>query len=122
MLYSAHRTILMLVASMVVLLPVPALAEVSDKEPAASLFWAVGVPAALLCLVSARVRPWLGVIVFAPAAIWFATLFLELHSADVGRFLRIEQGNIYYLQAYAAFGAVVGGLVLGFRWHKRSRG
>lgn len=120
MLCSTHRAILALTC----LYPTVLLAEVSDKEPDAALFWQVGLAAALLCLVTARFRPWLGAICLAPAAIWFTSLFLEIHSTDVGPYLRLEQGNSYYLQAYAAFGIAVAGLVVGYLWHRRkpSRG
>lgn len=115
MLRSAHRAILALTC----LYPTVLLAEVSDKEPDALLFWQVGLAAALLCLVTTRFKPWLGAICFAPAAIWFTSLFLEIHSPDVGPYLRLEQGDNYYLQAYAAFGVAVSGLVTGYFWHRR---
>lgn len=118
MLYPAHRTILTLVAALLVLCPTAVLAEVSDKEPATGLFWTVGLAAAGLCLLSARVRPWLGALVFAPAALWFFSLFSEIHSPDIGPYLRLEQGDTYYWQAYAAFAIVPCGLVLGYLWHK----
>jgi len=75
------------------------MAEVSDKEPIAVLFWQVGIAAALLCLFTARFKPWLGAICFVPATSWFASLFLELRSPDISLYLRLEQGNGYYLQA-----------------------
>lgn len=96
------------------------MAEVSDKEPIAVLFWHVGIAAALICLLTARLKPWLGAICFAPAASWFASLFLELHSPDVSLYLRLEQGNGYYLQAYAAFVLAASGLVAGYLWHRRT--
>lgn len=114
MLRSTHRAILTLAC----FYPAALLAEVSDKEPDAILFWQVGVAAALLCLVTARIRPWLGAICFSPAAIWFTSLFLEIHSSDVGPYLRLEQGSVYYLQAYAAFGIAVSGLVIGYYRHR----
>jgi len=95
------------------------LAEVSDKEPTAGLFWQVGLIGALLCLFAARLKPWLGGICFAPAAIWFATLFMEIHSTDVRPYLRLEQGDSYYLQAYAAFAFILSGLIAGYLWHRR---
>lgn len=97
-----------------------ALAEVSDKEPSVHLFWTVGLIAGLLCLYSARLKPWLGALVFVPAALWFISLFLEIHTADVGPHLLHEQGMAYYAQAYASFAAVLCGLILGFIWHRRS--
>ncbi|WP_143745874.1 hypothetical protein [Massilia sp. KIM] len=91
----------------------------SDKEPASSLFWCIGIAAALLCLVTARFKPWLGLLAFLPAALWFTSLFLEIHSPDVGPHLLREQGAVYYWQAYASLFIALCGLLLGYVWHKR---
>lgn len=114
-----YRVILRPVLLLLALLPGTALAEVSDKEPTAQLFWAVGLAAGLLCLVFARNRPWLGALVFLPAALWFTSLFLEIHSVDVGPYLLQEQGAAYYVQAYASCAIVFCGLVVGFILHRR---
>ena len=82
-------------------------------------FWQVGLAAVLLCLVTARFKPWLGAICFTPAAMWFTSLFPEIHSTDIGPYLRLELGNGYYLHAYAAFGIAFAGLVIGYLWHRR---
>lgn len=119
MLYSTHRAVLARASFLILLSPGSVLAEVSDKEPATSLFWTVGLATALLCLFGARIRPWLGLVFFAPAALWFSSLFLEIHSSDVGPYLRVEQGAFYFWQAYGAFGTVLCGLILGYFWHKR---
>lgn len=111
-----HRTLLALTC---LAWPGILMAEVSDKMPIAVLFWQVGLATASVCLFTTRLRPWLGAICFVPAAIWFTSLFLEIHSPDVGPFLRLEQGNGYYLQAYAAFVLAVSGLGAGYLWHRR---
>ena len=121
MLYPTYRAPLSLIGLVVLLIPGTAAAEVSDKEPVVSLFWTVGVIAALLCLALSRLKPWLGFLVFTPATVWFISLFMELHSADVGPYLWLEQGSTYYLQAYAAFGLVLIGLVFGLLWYRRRR-
>lgn len=118
MLHPAHRTLLT-VAWVTVLYPASAFAEVSDKEPTPTLFWTVGLTAALLCCLLTRLRPWLGKAVFLFALLWFAMLFWEIHSPDISRHLQREQGLIYYLQAYAAFVAVICGFALGYRRRKR---
>jgi len=114
--HSTPRTLLALAC---IAFPGALMAEVSDKEPTAVFFWQVGLVASLLSLFAARVRPWLGVICFTPAAIWFAGLFLEIHSPDVGAYLQREQGNLYYLQAYAACALAISGLLTGYFWHRR---
>lgn len=122
MLRNTHRTELSIAFITMLLGSGSAVAEVSDKEPTTTLFWAVSLAAAFLCLVCARIRPWLGLLAFAPAALWFASLFAELHSLNVGPYLKVEQGASYYWHAYAASGAVLSGLVLGFVWHRRGPG
>jgi hypothetical protein len=118
MLHPAHRALLT-VACLTALYPASAFAEVSDKEPTTTLFWAVGLTAALLCFLLTRLRPWLGSAVFLFALLWFAMLFGEIHSPDISLHLQREQGFIYYLQAYAAFVAVIFGFALGHRLRKR---
>jgi hypothetical protein len=115
-----HRTVLNLACLVMLSYSGIALAEVSDKEPAVGLFWQVGILSALLCLVGTRIRPWLGMLCFVPAAIWFLDLFLEIHSPDVGAHLRLEQGIDYFIHAYAAFAIILCGLVVGYIWHRKS--
>jgi len=119
MLRPSHRAILPQLALVILLHPCAALAEVSDKEPTAGLFWTLGLGSAMLCLFGTRIKPWLGAAFFALALLWFVSLFLEIHSSDVGPHLLREQGAAYYWQAYAAFGTVVGGFVIGYFWRRR---
>ncbi|MEF9926603.1 MAG: hypothetical protein RR775_20360 [Massilia sp.] len=100
--------------------PATVFAEVSDKAPSTEFFWKIGLAAAIICFVGARMKPWLGIICFLPVAIWFGGLFLELHSRDVGPHLRLEQGAAYFLQAYAAFGISLCGLFAGYVLHRKS--
>jgi hypothetical protein len=117
MLHSTHRAILNLAVLTVLVYPATVFAEVSDKEPSADLFWKIGLTVAIVCFVGTRIKPWLGIICFA---LWFGILFLELHSPDVGAHLRLEQGAAYFLQAYAAFGLPLCGLLAGYLWHRKS--
>ena len=84
------------------------------------LFWRISLAAAIICLVGARMKQWLGIICLLPAAIWFANLLMEIHSSDFGPHLRIEQGFAYFLQAYAAFGLPLCGLLSCYVWHRKS--
>ena len=101
------------------IIPSVLFAEVSDKEPTFDLFWKIGLTTAILCLIVARIKPWLGVICWIPAAIWYASLFLEFQSADVGPHLRSEQGYIYFLQAYMSCTLALCGLLAGCVLHHR---
>jgi len=118
-LHSTHSALLNLAVLTVLAYPSTVFAEVSDKEPSTDLFWKIGLAAAIICVAGARMKPWLGIICFVPAAIWFANLLMEIHSPDVGPHLRIEQGSAYFLQAYAAFGLPLCGLLAGWVWHRK---
>ena len=120
MLHSTHRAILKLAFLSVLVYPTTVFAEVSDKKPSADLFWKIGLAASIICLVGASVKPWLGVTCFVPVALWFGILFQEFHSFDVGPHLRIEQGTVCFLQAYAAFSLPLCGLLAGYVWHRKS--
>ena len=120
MLHFTHCAILKLAVLSVLVYPATIFAEVIDKEPSADFFWKIGLAAAIVCFVGTRIKPWLGVTCFVPIALWFGSLFLELHSPDVGPHLRIEQGTAYFLQAYAAFGLPLCGLLAGYVWHRKS--
>jgi hypothetical protein len=120
MLYRTHRRLLKLAWSALLVYPGIVLAEVSDKEPAVGLFWQVGILTALLCLVGARIKPWLGMLCFVPGAIWFLNLFLEIHAPDIAPHLRQEQGIGYFIQAYVAFAITLCGLIAGYIWHRKS--
>jgi len=120
MLHFTHCAILKLAVLSVLVYPATVFAEVSDKEPSADLFWKIGLAAAIICLVGARMKPWVGVTCFVPVALWFGILFQEFHSFDVGPHLRIEQGTAYFLRAYAAFGLPLCGLLAGYFWHRKS--
>ena len=121
MLHSTHRAILNLAVLTVLVYPATVFAEVSDKEPSTDLFWKIGLAAAVICFIGARTKPWLGIVCLLPVAIWFGSLFLELHSPDVGPHLRLEQGSAYLLQTYAAFGLPFCGSLAGYiRYRKRA--
>lgn len=94
------------------------LAEVSAKELTVDSFWIVGIAAAVLYFVCARFKPRLGVVAFIPAALWFVSLFLEIHSPDVGPHLRLEQGSGHYTHAYIALALAACGLAAGYTRHR----
>ena len=76
MLHSIHRAILNFAVLTVLVYPAIVFAEVSDKEPSTALFWKISPAAAIICLVGARMKPWLGIIFLLPAVIWFANLLM----------------------------------------------
>lgn len=119
MLYPANRTSLTF-AWLMAVYPASAFAEVSDKEPTAGLFWAVGLIGAFLCILLTLARPSLGIVALLLVSLWFVSLFFEIHSSNINAYLQQEQGSIYYLQAYAAFILAIFGSAFGYRWSKRN--
>lgn len=108
-------------ASIALLLTCPciAYAEVSDKEPSFLCIWMTGLGAALLCMLTGRLRRWLVPVAAAFPALWFLSLFLEIHSADVGPALYAEQGGMYYLHAYLALGVMACGAAWGWQYGRK---
>jgi hypothetical protein len=103
MLYPTHRKLPTIIRLITLLLtPGLAFAEVSDKVPSMMTIWTLGVSAAVLCLITARFRAWLTPIVGLLPLLWFVSLLMEIHSADVAPHLYAEQGLSYYVQSYIA--------------------
>jgi hypothetical protein len=103
------------------LAPSAAMAEVSDKEPSLVFVWALGSVASIVCFVGTYFRWRLAPILAALPLLWFASLFMEIHSADVGPHLYAEQGLSYYIQSYLSLAIFMAGLVLGLIMNKRRR-
>ena len=94
-------------------------AEVGDKVSGLSEIWSVAVVAALLGFGAARANRWAGVAVLLPVTLWFVSLFLEIHAADLAGPLYRERGAGFFWQAYAAFALVLAGIGLGARLRLR---
>lgn len=98
--------------------PTAALAEVSDKIPSLPQIWGIAGVAALALLLAMRFKPRMSWLILPLLGLWFTTLLLEVHSADVGPAIVSEQGIGYVVQVYLAAGlAVVAGWI-GWRWRK----
>lgn len=114
MLHPSNRALLVKLAFVALsFIPAFAFAEVSDKEPTVLYVWLVGIIAALVCLLGTYYRRWLAPILAALPLLWFASLLIEIHSADVGPYLYAEQGMTYYVQAYLSLAIFVAGVLLG---------
>ncbi|MEJ8849428.1 hypothetical protein [Variovorax rhizosphaerae] len=84
--------------------------------------WGFGIAACVACFLVGCWRRWFGLVLAIMPAVWFVSLLLEIHSADVGPYLYNEQGSAYYVQAYLALALFVAGVVLGaLRSRKRPR-
>ncbi len=114
MLHPSNRALsFKLVLAALSFVPTIAFAEVSDKEPTLLYVWLVGIVASLVCLAGTYYRRWLAPILAALPFLWFASLLIEIHSADVGPYLYAEQGMTYYVQTYLSLAVFVAGLLLG---------
>lgn len=91
--------------------PCIAYAEVSDTVPSSLHIWMIGLGAALLCALAGRLRRWLVPVAGIAPAFWFLSLFMEIHSPDVGPALYVEQGSRYYLHAYLTLTMLAGSAV-----------
>lgn len=99
-------------------MPATALAEVTDKIPTLPEIWGCAALAALALLLAMRLKPRLSWLILPLLGLWFTTLLLEVHSADVGPAIVSERGVGYVVQVYLAGGlAVVAGWI-GWRWRK----
>lgn len=122
MLHSADRALSKaLVAFVAVFFWPNAYAEVIDKVPSVSQIWGVAVASGVACLALTYFRRWFLVLAAAFPAVWFFSLFLEIHSPDVGPALLIEAGRGYIAQAYLAAFSVVALGALGWFLNSRKR-
>lgn len=102
-------------------IPPAVFAEVSDKEPSLLSVWAIGSVAAIICFVGTYFFKWLAPVLAALPFLWFASLLVEIHSADVGPYLYAEQGLSYYVQSYLSLTLFISGIVLGLVMNNRRR-
>jgi purine-cytosine permease-like protein len=117
MLHSAYRSLLSkVIACFFMFVPILAFAEVSDKEPSIFYIWGVAAIATVVCFLGAHYRRWLALVLAVPPALWFASLLMEIHSADIGPYLYKEQGSAYYVQVYLALVLFMSGTL--FAWLK----
>lgn len=96
-----------------------ACAEVSDKTPSLQYIWIVAISSGLVCLAAAYIKRWLLFFVAVFPLVWFVSLFLEIHSPDVGPALLAEAGYSYFVQAYLAIFVVCVLGTVGWLLHKK---
>jgi hypothetical protein len=97
-----------LVIIAVLMAPSFAHAEVMDKEASSSEIWVWAVVGGISAAVAWRIRIWLGLLVTAPVALFFAELWDEISDPVVGRAIRAETGAAYVATAIQATVVVVG--------------
>jgi len=122
MLYPLDRALSLKVGvGLLLFIPGAVFAEVSDKEPSLLSVWAMGAVAAIICFVGTYFYKWLAPLLAVLPLLWFASLLVEIHSADVGPYLYAEQGLSYYVQSYLSLTLFISGIILGLVMNKRRR-
>lgn len=110
-----------LAVGLLLIFPVAAFAEVSDKEPSLLFVWSIGAAAAAICFLGSYLYRSLAPILATPPLLWFASFLVEIHSADVGPHLYAEQGLSYYVQSYLSLALFIAGIVLGLLINRRRK-
>ncbi len=107
----AHLTLLVLL-----LAAGPAHAEVMDKEPSLTqnIVWGLGSSA--LCLLTARFKPWLLLVVAPLPAAYFWDLIGEIRDPFVGPAILNEAGNLYIFSGYGLGILVLASMFGGLWW------
>lgn len=97
-----------------------AYAEVMDKLPSLAYIWGVAIACGIICGVLTYFRRWLFILVVLPL-MWFASLFTEIHSGDMGPAIFAEAGGSYINQTYLATFTLIVFTTLGWMLNARKR-
>ena len=94
----------------------PALAAVMDNEPSLTqnIIW--GVVGSVLCLVAARYKPWLLLVVGPLPILYFVNLIGVLQHPFVGPAILREAGKLYIYSGYGLGISVLVSIVVGTWW------
>jgi hypothetical protein len=117
------KTLSRSISLILVLLPLPALAEVSDKVASVPQLWLTGVIAGVVALLAGRYRFTLGVILL-PISIFLVFAGLEpVRDPFVGPAIISEQGQAYAVAAYGSAFVLLALHLAGLwlSWRRRQR-
>jgi hypothetical protein len=89
------------------MVPLAALAEVSDKVLTIPQIWWWSVPGAVVAFVAWRYRYWCGFVVMLPAVSRSLAAVATVLDTHVGPAIRAEQGWPYIASAYGSFALVL---------------
>ena len=112
----AHQRLIFL---LLILLPLPALAEVSDKVASIPQLWISGTLAGIVVFLASRYRFALGAILLPVSAFLVFAGLEPIRDPYVGPAIAAEQGQIYVVSVYGSAIILLGlhlvGLCLGWR-------
>ena len=119
MLYSADRALSQaLVFFVACSIFSPAYAEVMDKLPTLAYIWGVAIISGVICLVGTYFWRWFLLLAILPA-VWFYSLYIELHSPDLAPAILSEAGRSYFTQSYLAGACVIVMTITGWIFNTR---
>lgn len=95
------------------LLPLPALAEVSDKMPSQQNLWLSGLVLAVAMGFAVRRSRWFNLLAWPLVMMFFYGAYDLLNQADVGLAIVHEQGGAYVFASYGSAVLVLVGVVVG---------
>jgi hypothetical protein len=93
-----------------------AYAEVMDKEPSLMQNTVWGLVGSALCLLVARFKPWLLLVVVPLPAFYFLSLLSEIHDPFVRPAMLSEAGKLYICNAYGLGGLMLASIFSGLWW------
>lgn len=99
--------------TLLLLLPLPAFAEVSDKMPTQQNLWTTGLLLALCLGFAVRWSTWFNLLAWPLIALCFYGAYDLLTQADVGPAIIREQGNAYIVASYGSAALVLLGVAAG---------
>ena len=97
----------------ILLLPFPALAEVSDKMPTITQLWLQGLIGAILLLLLIRRFIWASILGFCVVPFFAFASYDMLADPFVGPAIMKEQGTSYIVSAYGSVVLMFAGLAVG---------
>ena len=110
-----------LAAFALLLVPLPALAEVMDKEPSIAALLTFGVCGGIASGLAARFRPWMLWLLFPMVLFYFGVQLSELRDPVVGPAILQETGPSYIWASWASLVIPAAGLLAGAVVRRRRR-
>lgn len=99
--------------TLLLLLPFPVFAEVSDKMPSQQNLWVTGLVLAVCLGLAVRWSTWANLFAWPLAGLFFYGAYDLLTQADVGPAIMREQGSAYMIAAYGSAVLVLVGVIAG---------
>ena len=93
-------------------------AEVMDKEPSIAQIYIYGLVGAALIVFSARLKPWLLLLVAPLPLLYFTGMIIEINDPYVGPAILNEAGVFYFISTYGIAVLLIVCVVAGIKMHR----